>query len=407
MLSRNGLTVMVVSAIAASFVLSIVKSDTADAIAAVPFNGLQAASLDARKKRRREPMTCHTMAVTRTFLSVSADQLGWNEESWYQRFTDLRQLGFSEVILTYSSTDDIELFARSMPDKIQHSPIGVITRAAASTRMKIWLGLHRENSPASYQGRDVSELATALASRLEKIEDRLYPLVLSTLSADPNQKVYRGWYVPDVINSAEWIDPDRNKQYAQYLSGLRSMLNRLQPTWPIMLSATLDQADVAPDELISAWRQLTDFAGANVFLFELSQSVDGFEPIQAKKSPSDWLELVSRELEREDLSVGATIRLFYRLNDDRVRATSFTHLREALGTIRHYGREPLTVQPIPRHLLDEKDWSSINLRKRWIRDQKACRGTPSKLVNIVPMAPVAKTVTAEVRPVQKLLIDQS
>ncbi len=367
--------------------------------AAIMSIGFACASTDpvqeVRKSRRSELLPCHTLAVTRTFLGVSADQLGWSEHDWLTRFEDLRSLGFSEVILEYSSSNELELFVRSMPQNEDRSPIAAMTRAASKTGVRVWMGLHRDrfNLADANVDADAGELSDQIELRLHKIEDRLYPLLLSMLSADPNRSVYRGWYMPDVVDSESWIDPDTIDQMTQYLYGLKSMLERLQPDWPVMMSAVLNNNEVDPEHLIQSWERLASAAGVNVFLFEVSESAQSGAANAVSWSGEDlaadtdmdvasrWLKLVSGALEHEHMNVGATIRLFSRTEDgEQVRAASFSDLRQSLNRVRQFGREPLTVSPIPRHLLDENDKTSRSLRKRWIRDQKACRGTPSRLV---------------------------
>lgn len=338
-------------------------------------------SEEARKYRRGELRPCYTLGVTRTFLDVSVEQLGWSDTDWIHRFKDLRNLGFSEVILEYSSNNELEYFLRSMPDNVDRSPIGAMTRAAAQTGMRVWMGLHRASVAADDDRIGLDELSDALDARLEKIQDRLYPLLLSILAADPNGTVYRGWYLPEVINSEGWIDPDRHQLLVQYLYSLHKMLGQLQPEWPVMISASLNRFDVDVDRLIVGWKRLASSAGASVFLLEVSESVQVDDDELMQNQASDWLKRISDGLESEQLRFGATIRLFRSAdNGQQVRAASFSRLRESLNSVRQIGQEPLTVFPIPRHLLQKDDRTTKSLRSRWIRDQKACRGTPSRLV---------------------------
>jgi len=80
-MNPNAPVILLASALTASllFPLTSVSAGSANLVAGTHLAGVD--SQIARKNRRREPVPCHTMAVTRTFLSVSADQLGWNKKT--------------------------------------------------------------------------------------------------------------------------------------------------------------------------------------------------------------------------------------------------------------------------------------------------------------------------------------
>jgi len=346
-----------------------------------------AASFDgeelARRKHRYDG-PCHTLGVTRTYFDFSQHHLDWSLSDWRGLFVDFADLGLNEVILRSTSGSGFSIYdsiASESEDSDISSPLEGLVMAAREAGVRVWVGLHAPDRVDSLLQMSDQEISTYFVGRLERHRELLLPLTLALLSMDPNGSVFRGWYVPDSIDADLWIRSDQRKTLNSYLRQTRDMLERVQPSWPVMISAHARGAK-SLSEIAKGWTAVLEGARIDVFLF---QDGVGYRNLPINDL-DDWLSVLSDEVQTSSRSLGVVVEPFD-VGNALVASTSaepapFARVIRQLESARLHGREPVTMFSVSEYLSAEATAAMRRFHRRWWLDQRACRGTPRRFASV-------------------------
>ena len=175
--------------------------------------------------------------IAGTFLQLMPWHRGWPEAKWRELFACFRALGLREVIVQWSATGETRLFP---------APIGAILRIAHESDIQVDLGLR--NDPdywTQIHGRldSVRTYLRKIQARSEAIARELQPLP------------FRGWYICEEIDDLNWREPSARKLLLEYLGGLSTALEKLNPRRPIAISG-FAQGQTDPESFGNLWRDI-------------------------------------------------------------------------------------------------------------------------------------------------------
>jgi len=345
-----------------------------------------AASLDeevARRKHRYDG-PCHTLGVTRTYFDFSQRHVDWSLSDWRSLFAGFADLGLNEVILRSTSGSGFSIYESTQPEAVDSdiaSPLEGLVMAAREAGVRVWAGLHAPDPAESLQQMTQDEVGAYFVARLEQHRELLLPLTLALLSMDPNGSVFRGWYVPDSVDADLWIDADHRQTLNDYLRQTRDMLERVQPSWPVMISAHARGAK-SLSEIAKGWTAVLEGARIDVFLF---QDGVGYRNLPINDL-DDWLSVLSDEVQTNSRSLGVVVEPFD-VGSALVASTNaepapFARVIRQLESARVHGREPVTMFSVSEYLSAEATAAMRRFHRRWWLDQRACRGTPRRFASV-------------------------
>ncbi len=343
--------------------------------------GVSAATLEDDSLTRRKPRhddPCHTLGVTRTYLDVNQSHASWDLNRWRVLFDGLSDLGFNEVIVRSTSGPEFSIYEPDeATDADLSSPLEGLAMAARETGIRIWVGLHESAVDVTLADLSEDEVSEHFLDRLEYQRSLLLPLTLALLSIDPNGSVFRGWFVTDVVDARFWIESSHRKTLNSYLRQTRDMLERVQPSWPVMISGHA-QGSGALSAISKGWTSLLDGTRIDVFLF---QDGIGYRNLTVVELDS-WLEVLSDELQNDSRSLGVVVEPFDAgatlIASNTAEPAPFARVIKQLESARLHGREPVTMFSLSEYLSDDATAGMRRFYRRWWLDQRACRGTPRR-----------------------------
>jgi len=337
----------------------------------------------ARRKHRYDG-PCHTLGVTRTYFDFSERHLQWSLSEWRGLFASFADLGLNEVVLRSTSGPGLSIYESEQLESADAeiaSPLEGLVMAARETGVRVWVGLHApENSDALAQMTN-DEVDTYFLARLEQQQELLLPLTLALLSMDPNGSVFRGWYVSDRVDADLWIRGDHLKTLNSYLRQTRTMLERVQPGWPVMISAHA-RGSRSLSEIAKGWTAVLEGTRIDVFLF---QDGVGYRNLPINDL-DNWLSVLSDEVQTDSRSLGVVVEPFD-VGSALVASTSaepapFARVIRQLESARLHGREPVTMFSVSEYLSTDATAAMRRFHRRWSLDQRACRGTPRRFAMV-------------------------
>lgn len=315
---------------------------------------------------------CITKGATRTFLQLWRKDSQRDVAQWNQRFENLSNLGFTEVIVQWSSYGATSFYGDSTSGRESSPSLSPLIKAANRHKTRIWLGLHYD--PDFWQAiagknRDVEAY---FQTRLSEMESRWPSLRRMLNKADPKQEVVKGWYISDEIDDVNWQSPKRSNMLQTYLKSLRQKLSREKKSWPVLISGFSNGA-MPPEKWSLFWERLLQKTDIDGFLFQ-----DG---IGAKKLAlaelEPYLKFLADKMDGTDLTFSVIVEVFQlmesRDNAAIMRAANISRITKQLALARKYGVLPITLFSAPDYMIDQSDANNRKLFDAWRRDISACR----------------------------------
>jgi hypothetical protein len=318
------------------------------------------------------PRACITENASRTFVQLWRDDAKRSFSGWDQWFTNMDRLGFNEIIVQWSSYDDISFHHDARPGHENSPSLEAFIETASNHRKPIWMGL--DYDPHFWQAIDVNPAGVKqyLSARMNKINQRL-PILLRTIEAiDTRGDIIKGWYISDEIDDSNWKDPTRQKLLFSYLKDLRQALRKAKKDWPVLISGFANGACPA-EQWTAFWNDALSYSGIEGFLFQ-----DG---IGAGKLTFDQLEthllVLNTKLAGADHRFGVIVELFQftpkkSINATGLQAAPFSRISRQLFLARKYSTLPITVFSAPDYLKPDGDEHCRKLYLDWQNDKRSC-----------------------------------
>lgn len=320
-------------------------------------------------------LQCATQAVSRTFMQLWRSDAQRSPAQWDQWFEHLYALGFTEIIVQWSSYGPVSYYPDNGKDREKSLSLPALIMAARKHHRPLWIGLHYDPNFWSAIGKETAEVAHYLDERLQFTALHLPGLLRTLEKADPRAAVLTGWYISDEIDDLNWREPVRRKALVRYLTALRQMLRQAKPTWPVLISG-FSNGNTPPAQWSAFWDQLLQKTQIDGFLFQ-----DGIGAGKLTlQSLEPYLQSFSDRFSRKASAFGVVVELF----DMQQPTTSPTALRSAdfkrvaaqLALARRYSTMPVTVFSASDYLVPTAGKPGKQLYLQWRADMAACRLLP-------------------------------
>jgi hypothetical protein len=317
---------------------------------------------------------CHTRNVLRTFLQPWRADATRSAQEWSALFAHLRRLGFSEVVLQWTSYGSFMLYNDSRPGYTAQPYLDTVVHTARQHQIKLWLGLHYDPDFWSNIERAESLTAAYLNRRLLDISMRLNALVANVERADPAGDTVGGWYLSDEIDDVNWQTPARKDMLLRYLKALRRLLHGKRPAWPAVISGFANGKQ-PPQQWAAFWQEVLQHSGIDTLLFQ--DGIGSGKLLLAELA--GYLAALGDRLGASHHAFGVIVELF-RLptvgsEQTTTEAAAFPRIVQQLELARAYSQRPITVFSAPDHLLPERGHQARELNMHWVRDLQACHRT--------------------------------
>ena len=314
---------------------------------------------------------CQTRNVSRTFMQLWRADATRPPQEWSARFAHLRRLGFSEVILQWTSYGSFVIYSDSRPGYASQSSLDTLVHTAQQHQIKLWLGLHYDpDFWSNIQG--TAHLTDAyLHRRLFEMSMRLNALVANVERADPAGETIAGWYISDEIDDVNWQTLTRRDVLLHYLTALRRLLHDKRPAWPVIISG-FSNGKQPPQQWAAFWQDVLQRSGIDTLLF---QDGIGVEKLSLP-ALEVYLAALGQRLGPSHNAFGVIVELFTLpaagSGQTTTEAAAFPRIVKQLELARAYSRGPITVFSAPDHLLPERGQQAKKLHMDWAHDRQAC-----------------------------------
>lgn len=316
-----------------------------------------------------DAVSCATQNAKSTFLQLWRSDAERTGKQWDARLSELRELGFNEIIVQWSTYGNVSFFPDPRAEFETAACLELCIRAAARQGFRIQLGLQYD--PDFWQHIDSSKPSTRyLKQRLKIITQSLDPLLAVSQWADPAGTTVKGWYISDEIDDVHWQDPQKQSVLAAYLKALSRQLTQKKDRWPIAISGFSNGA-LAPDQLALFWKRLLLATGIDTFLFQ-----DGIGA--AKLMPADlpgYLSALANTLKGPQTTLGVVVELFeikMAAPEFQTQSAAFARIAHQLQLAAKYSQRDITVFSAPDHLIGNSSMQTLELNRQWRADRAAC-----------------------------------
>jgi hypothetical protein len=318
---------------------------------------------------------CATQGAGRTFMQLWRADARRTSSQWDQWYAHLDSLGFSEIIVQWSSYGPVSYYTDGGTGRENSLSLAALIQGARRHEKRIWLGLHYDPDFWSAVGTEPAGLAIYLDDRLAAMEQSLPDLLNTVETADPRGKVVVGWYVSDEIDDQNWQDPVRRQALVRYLAALRRMLRKAEKTWPVLISG-FSNGKLPPAQLSAFWDALLQQTRIDGFLFQDGIGA-GKLTIQALEP---YLQSFSQTFASEDSIFGVVVELFVieepTASAPGFHAAAFDRVTRQLALARRFSSLPITVFSAPDYILPAADEPGEALYDAWRADSAACASPP-------------------------------
>jgi hypothetical protein len=317
----------------------------------------------------QDPVTCVTQNANRTFFQLWRLDAGRTGSQWDARLNELRELGFNEIIVQWSTYGNVSFFPDPRAEFETAACLERFIMAAGRQGFRIQLGLQYD--PGFWQHIDSSKQITGyLKQRLSFVTQCLDALLAANERADPGGTVVNGWYISDEIDDVHWQTPKKQSALTAYLKALSRHLAQKRGHWPIAISGFSNRA-LSPDQLAAFWKKLLTETGIDTFLFQ-----DGIGA--GKLMPADlpaYLSALARKLKGPESTLGVVVELFEiktTVPEFQTQSATFERIAHQLQLADTYVTNDIIVFSAPDYLTGNSSVQTLELNRQWRADRAAC-----------------------------------
>lgn len=311
---------------------------------------------------------CQVENVKRTFIQLWDKDSQRSVEEWEKQFSELKDIGFSELILQWSSygwTD--KPTANFVDDTYSEIYLSNIIQAAKIQGIKVWIGLHYD--PSWWDRIEANDNLTQeyLNFRLIKTSSKIQQLseIIKINNFDIN--VIAGWYISDEIDDVNWNTKNRFNLLSNYFSSISHSLNQEDLNLPIMISS-FSNGNLSSVELSDFITKITKQSNIDILLFQDGIGVNKLSLQQLKK----YLPPLSFNLKKANKSLGLIVELFQLQSNNNLVTSSYSQIAEQISIAEKWSNEYLTVFSAFDNLLAKNKPRTKALLKRWQREYLKC-----------------------------------
>ncbi|WP_051309121.1 DUF4434 domain-containing protein [Desulfogranum japonicum] len=312
---------------------------------------------------------CQPRAAERTFFQPWEKYNSYTPEDWHLFWDQLDQLGFSQIIVQWTSWDDVSFYQDTRVSQ-QHRPyLRALLQSAKSAGFSVWLGLHYDPDFWKQLPPHADEqLDNYLNRRIAFFNQGMEALLDVIREIDPSGETVKGWYISDEIDDLNWQSAAKQEKLFHYLQSISSTLFTLTPDKEILISGFVSGA-MSPEKWAAFINQLLLQTHITTFLLQ-----DG---IGAEKMTVAALIPYLKELSKVPVPAGKQLAMIVELFDIAHEQEHFTtisanfiRVNKQLQLARRYFDSTLTVFSAPDHLFPGK--SSHDLSSRWMNRYQQC-----------------------------------
>ncbi|PTN37505.1 DUF4434 domain-containing protein [Desulfonatronum sp. SC1] len=180
-------------------------------------------------------------AFSSTFIQIWDRHDDWTEQNWDTLCADLKAMGIREIILQWSLITEPAFFWRLTPDRRMDVPndrvdpapvVDLIVEAARRHGLSVRFGLSED--PAWWEKiKNEAGLVEVFLNRLLQDQISLARTLVERYGEEP---IFAGFYIPQEIDDATWIDAERLNRLSNHLTRLVDGLRELSPEVEISVS---------------------------------------------------------------------------------------------------------------------------------------------------------------------------
>jgi hypothetical protein len=180
-------------------------------------------------------------AFSSTFIQIWDRHADWPEQTWDTLCADLAKMGVREIILQWTLITEPAFFWRLTPDRRMDVPndrvdpapvVDLIVEAARRHNLVVRFGL--SENPAWWEKiKNEAGLVEVFLNRL--LQDQL-SLARTLIERYGEEPIFAGFYIPQEIDDATWIDAERLSRLSSHLARLADGLRELSPEVEISVS---------------------------------------------------------------------------------------------------------------------------------------------------------------------------
>lgn len=228
-------------------------------VAAMLFFGLTAIS--AAPEAQVEPLQpAETPIAETTFLQLWGQHANIGKKHWINLFTQLRAMGFNQVIVQWSQYGEHRYTGPNNP------MLRYLIEAASKTQTKLWIGLSYD--PEFWhqiEHRSLNKLDLYFASRL-KTNQTLLADIGESLKGEKANPV-AGIYIADEIDDTNWIRPQSRQRFRDYIKSVSDQVFLYTPVRRIAISS-FSNGRSSPDQYAEYISELVAETGVTDLLFQ-------------------------------------------------------------------------------------------------------------------------------------------
>ncbi|SMP65685.1 protein of unknown function [Desulfonatronum zhilinae] len=180
-------------------------------------------------------------AFSSTFIQIWDRHADWPEQTWDALCADLAEMGVREIILQWTLVTEPAFFWRLTPerrmdvphDRVDPAPaVDLIVDTARRHGLSVRFGL-TEDRAWWEKIKNEAGLVEVFLNRLLQDQLSLARTLVERYGKDP---VFAGFYIPQEIDDATWIDPERLNRLTKHLARLTDGLRELSPEAEVTVS---------------------------------------------------------------------------------------------------------------------------------------------------------------------------
>ena len=288
------------------------------------------------------PVVAASPRLESTFVQLSRPHTAWTAEQWRDLFSDFRRLSLTELIVQWSSYDDVSFYVPSQRNEA--SPIQTILKLADEAGIKVWVGLAADSTYWQHIQRDPA-LVDVYLRRLRGKSLSVARALASEVRRHPS---FAGWYLSEEIDDVNWVDRARRAVLLTHLRAQALELESIAPGVPLTLSG-FSNGNMDPLALAGFWRQLEEAANLRRLLF---QDAIGAGKLDIDDLPP-YFQALHDAFSRGHARVGIVVELFRQTSTSPAFAAvpaPIARIRKQLELASRYSSAPIVGFAVPEYM---------------------------------------------------------
>lgn len=294
-------------------------------------------------------------AADTTFLQI------WNKHStigrrhWKNLFADLKNLGFSQVILQWTQYDNYQFSSPASP------ALDNLIAAAAENDISLWIGLSYDSKFwDKIQHQSTKQLQTYFDARTAGNKILLENLE-KTIAAAP-ARIIKGIYISDEIDDLNWVKPENRAAFSAYIKELSDLVSTYTSVRTLAISS-FSNGISRPIQYASYISDIIDGTGITTLFFQ-----DGVGVGKLTIPQSGFYAQALNDRLRSDTTVWTVVELFEQTKPDEefaARPATFDRVLAQIESAKAATPGTIAVFSAPDYLLSNFSGIKTSLGDSW------------------------------------------